>query len=50
MPVDEDGLRVAALAATGADAVLLTPAHQFPTGVVLSPARRRARWTGRPGG
>ena len=25
-----------------ADAVLLTPAHQYPTGVVLSPARRAA--------
>jgi GntR family transcriptional regulator/MocR family aminotransferase len=25
-----------------ADAVLLTPAHQFPTGAVLAPARRRA--------
>ncbi len=40
--VDEHGLDVAQLVATGADSVLLTPAHQFPTGVVLSPARRRA--------
>ncbi|MFD0658018.1 aminotransferase class I/II-fold pyridoxal phosphate-dependent enzyme [Thermocatellispora tengchongensis] len=31
-----------ALAASGAEAVLLTPAHQFPTGVVLSPRRRAA--------
>lgn len=46
VPVDEDGLDVAALARTGARAVLVTPAHQFPTGVVLSPARRRGliRW------
>ena len=29
------------LAGTGARAVLVTPAHQFPTGVVLSPSRRR---------
>lgn len=42
VPVDEDGLDVAALAATGVGAAMLTPAHQFPTGVVLAPARRRA--------
>jgi GntR family transcriptional regulator/MocR family aminotransferase len=41
VPVDEHGLRVDRLAATGVETVLLTPAHQFPTGVVLSPARRR---------
>jgi GntR family transcriptional regulator/MocR family aminotransferase len=33
---------VDALAATGADAVVLTPAHQDPTGVVLSGDRRTA--------
>jgi len=38
--VDADGLDVDALAATGARAVLVTPAHQMPTGLVLSPARR----------
>jgi GntR family transcriptional regulator/MocR family aminotransferase len=42
VPVDDEGLRVDRLAATGLQTVLLTPAHQFPTGVVLSPARRRA--------
>ncbi|MEW2514316.1 PLP-dependent aminotransferase family protein [Streptomyces sp. NPDC046870] len=41
VPVDEEGVRVDALRATGARAVLLTPAHQFPTGVVLSGERRR---------
>ncbi len=41
VPVDEEGVDVAALAACGADAVVVTPGHQFPTGVVLS-ARRRA--------
>ncbi|MET8002475.1 PLP-dependent aminotransferase family protein [Nonomuraea glycinis] len=40
VPVDDQGLDVARLPA--ADAVLLTPAHQYPTGVVLSPARRAA--------
>jgi GntR family transcriptional regulator/MocR family aminotransferase len=41
VPVDDDGMRVDALAATGARAAFLTPAHQFPTGVVLAPQRRR---------
>jgi GntR family transcriptional regulator/MocR family aminotransferase len=41
VPVDEEGIDVAALAAAGVRAVLLTPAHHYPTGVVLS-ARRRA--------
>ena len=39
--VDERGLDVQALAASGARAVLVTPAHQFPTGVVLDGGRRR---------
>ncbi|MEU4539091.1 PLP-dependent aminotransferase family protein [Streptosporangium sp. NPDC023825] len=47
VPVDEHGVDTAALAATGARAVLLTPAHQSPTGVVLAPGRRQAliAWT-----
>jgi GntR family transcriptional regulator/MocR family aminotransferase len=40
--VDEHGVDVAALEDTGAEAVLLTPAHQSPTGVVLAPDRRQA--------
>ncbi|MGW2027461.1 MocR-like pyridoxine biosynthesis transcription factor PdxR [Streptomyces decoyicus] len=46
VPVDDDGIRVDALRASGARAVLLTPAHQFPTGVVLGGGRRRElmRW------
>ncbi len=40
IPVDEHGADIAALAASGARAVVLTPAHQTPTGVVLAPARR----------
>ncbi|MGA5765035.1 PLP-dependent aminotransferase family protein [Nonomuraea bangladeshensis] len=39
VPVDEEGLDVRRL--TG-EAALVTPAHQFPTGVVLSPSRRAA--------
>ena len=42
VPVDEDGIDVDALAATEASAVIVTPAHQWPTGVVLAPARRLA--------
>lgn len=42
VPVDGDGLDVGALTASGATAVLATPAHQSPTGVVLSAARRTA--------
>jgi GntR family transcriptional regulator/MocR family aminotransferase len=40
VPLDDDGLRVDALEGTGAQAVLVTPAHQYPTGVVMSGARR----------
>jgi GntR family transcriptional regulator/MocR family aminotransferase len=40
IPVDGDGLEVERLPA--ADAVMVTPAHQFPLGVVLAPDRRAA--------
>ena len=42
VPVDGSGLDVAALAASGAQVVVVTPAHQSPTGVVMSAARRQA--------
>ncbi|WP_232662336.1 MocR-like pyridoxine biosynthesis transcription factor PdxR [Pseudonocardia sp. TRM90224] len=42
VPVDDDGIDVDALRATGAAHVVVTPAHQYPTGVVLGAARRRA--------
>jgi GntR family transcriptional regulator/MocR family aminotransferase len=43
IPVDEHGLRVADLDHDPATrAVLLTPTHQFPTGVILTPHRRAA--------
>jgi GntR family transcriptional regulator / MocR family aminotransferase len=52
VPVDEQGLVVGELAASGAQAVVVTPAHQSPTGVILSPARRHALtdWARRGGG
>ena len=48
VPVDDDGIRVGALRSP---AVLVTPAHQFPTGVVLGGERRRElmRWAGAGG-
>lgn len=44
--VDDLGIDVAALQSSGAPAVLVTPAHQFPIGVVLDGGRRRelAQW------
>jgi GntR family transcriptional regulator/MocR family aminotransferase len=39
-PVDSDGLRTSELEALHADAVVVAPAHQFPTGAVMSPRRR----------
>jgi GntR family transcriptional regulator / MocR family aminotransferase len=46
VPVDDDGISTERLRAeaarTGARAVLLTPAHQFPLGAVLSEDRRAA--------
>lgn len=46
--VDERGVRVDELRASGAEIAMLTPAHQFPTGVVLDGERRRELrdWTG----
>jgi GntR family transcriptional regulator / MocR family aminotransferase len=40
--VDQDGLRADALERTDADAIVLTPAHQHPTGAVLAGDRRPA--------
>lgn len=42
LTVDENGARVGELASSGAAAVLLTPAHQFPIGGPLHPERRAA--------
>jgi GntR family transcriptional regulator/MocR family aminotransferase len=49
--VDEGGLRVEALRGQAVDAVVVTPAHQFPLGATLEPARRSAlvRWAGETG-
>ncbi|MEV0782920.1 PLP-dependent aminotransferase family protein [Streptomyces sp. NPDC050423] len=53
LPLDELGSRTGELAGIrGAGAVLLTPAHQFPTGVPLHPDRRAAAvdWARSTGG
>jgi len=52
VPVDRDGIRVDLLARSALRAVVVTPAHQFPTGVVMAPDRRHAllRWAGDTGG
>ena len=46
IPVDDRGLRVDVLRESGASVVMATPAHHFPTGVVLDGERRREliRW------
>ena len=51
IPVDGDGIRVDVLAETGADAVVVTPSHQWPVGSVLSAGRRAAvlRWAAERG-
>ncbi|MGI9823500.1 PLP-dependent aminotransferase family protein [Agromyces sp. Marseille-Q5079] len=52
LEVDVDGAAIERLHDAGVDAVLLTPAHQFPTGVPLSSSRRSAlaEWAATTGG
>jgi len=51
VPVDDDGVRVDAVAELDADVLILTPSHQWPTGGVLSPRARAAvlGWAQRTG-
>jgi GntR family transcriptional regulator / MocR family aminotransferase len=42
VPIDDRGIDVDALARTDVRAVILTPTHQFPTGMSLAPERRQA--------
>jgi GntR family transcriptional regulator / MocR family aminotransferase len=51
IPVDGDGIRVDLLRDSQADAVILTPSHQWPTGSVLSARNRAAvtRWAAERG-
>jgi GntR family transcriptional regulator/MocR family aminotransferase len=45
VPVDAQGVCVDALGDSGVRAIVVTPAHQFPTGVVMSAERRHALLT-----
>ena len=51
VPVDEEGLRPADLPSPSAALLYLTPAHQYPTGHLLSPARAEqvVAWARRAG-
>ncbi|MFJ9819022.1 PLP-dependent aminotransferase family protein [Streptomyces sp. NPDC101151] len=40
LPLDEDGLALEPLRASGVRAVVTTPAHQYPTGIAYSAGRR----------
>ncbi|MFI6862146.1 PLP-dependent aminotransferase family protein [Streptomyces sp. NPDC050421] len=40
LPLDDEGLSVGPLVRSGVRAVVTTPAHQFPTGIAYSAARR----------
>jgi GntR family transcriptional regulator / MocR family aminotransferase len=42
VPVDDRGIRIDCLSRLEVGAVLVTPAHQYPTGSVLAPERRAA--------
>jgi GntR family transcriptional regulator/MocR family aminotransferase len=52
IPVDDQGIRTDELASRRVGAVVVTPAHQSPTGVVLSAKRRTAlaEWSRATGG
>ena len=52
VPVDDLGIDVRAVERSGAQVVVVTPAHQSPTGVVLAAGRRHAlvEWANRTGG
>lgn len=41
IPVDESGVRVDVVEQAAIDALYVTPAHQFPTGTILSVSRRQ---------
>ena len=52
IPVDRHGLSLRALEESGAKVAHISPAHHYPTGVVMPISRRRQllRWAGRQGG
>ena len=52
IPLDDQGLEPSALAESGAQVAHISPAHHFPTGIVMPISRRRAllRWAQETGG
>lgn len=52
VPIDEQGMSLRALEASGANVVHISPAHHYPTGTVTPIGRRQAllRWAERTGG
>lgn len=52
IPVDDEGIDVEVLRHSGVRAVVVTPAHQYPLGVTMSPARRSdlLTWAAEVGG
>lgn len=52
IPLGQDGIETAQLAGAGAQAVYVTPSHQFPYGMVLSIGKRYEllNWAARTGG
>jgi GntR family transcriptional regulator/MocR family aminotransferase len=51
VPIHEDGIRSGALPERATTRLCVTPSHQYPTGHILSLARRQAidGWYQRPG-
>ncbi|WP_206023800.1 MocR-like pyridoxine biosynthesis transcription factor PdxR [Saccharibacillus alkalitolerans] len=52
VPLEKDGLSVQAVERSGADAVYVTPSHQFPFGMIMSVSKRMRllKWAYRTGG
>lgn len=42
LPIDENGMSITALNKTNANICIITPAHQFPTGIIMNMKRRTA--------
>jgi len=52
IPLDQNGMDLSALEASGATALHISPSHHYPTGIITSISRRQAllRWADRVGG
>jgi len=52
IPLDQNGMDLSALEASGATALHISPSHHYPTGIITTNSRRQAllRWADRVGG